>query len=545
MLINLRMRVLCRLLFAAAWLAPIALPFGHAPTSRAQDAGPQRVPAQDPGGQDMAGQQGLDQQLPGDEGEMPRLGRMARSKSATPKKSRRSTGKGAAGPTEKKRKGTEASAKSKETEAGKNGSTSTGISFQHDVAPILVANCVSCHKQGRPGLARGKLDLTSFTKLMQGTPKEKVVVPGKPDESHLVLRVKGEEMPRMPQGGNDNSLSEGAIGRIEQWIKAGARMDGGLDPKAAMETYAASPERVRRNQLAKMTPKEREQKVEAAGRDRWKQANPKLKPEITPSEHFVLFSNLPKDRATNAVKAMETQYSHLKRLLGAPATDWVEKVSLYVFNDRKDFVEFARTVENREVDVRVSSSGNLTVAQPYVVVVDPLGGKKEEPAAPRRRPRGRRGEEKEAASGSDRSLAGLLAQNLGESAVAAQGKSPRWLAYGLGAFLASQVEPRSPYYQKLRELARDKYNQGWPTQATEVLGEGDRVSAEEVRGVGFAIVAALMTPEFRASFPAFARGMSKGKERLDDVLKEVYGATREDFLNKTGDWVAERYGQDQ
>ena len=129
--------------------------------------------------------------------------------------------------------------------------------------------------------------------------------------------------------------------------------------------------------------------------------------------------------------------------------------------------------------------------------------------------------------------------------MAAQGKSPRWLAYGVGAFLSSQVEPRSPYYQKLRDLAREKYSQGWPSKATEALGEGDQVSAEEIRAVGFAMVEFLMTPEFRASFPAFAQGMSKGKEKLDDVLKEVYRADREAFLNQSGDWVAVRYGQDQ
>ena len=28
-----------------------------------------------------------------------------------------------------------------------------------------------------------------------------------------------------------------------------------------------------------------------------------------------------------------------------------------------------------------------------------------------------------------------------------------------------------------------------------------------------------MTPEFRSAFPAFAQGMSKGKEKLDDVAQ--------------------------
>ena len=115
----------------------------------------------------------------------------------------------------------------------------------------------------------------------------------------------------------------------------------------------------------------------------------------------------------------------------------------------------------------------------------------------------------------------------------------------MGAYLSSQVDPRSPYYRELRDLARNKYNQGWPSKAAEALGEGDQVSAAEIRAVGFATVEFLMTPEFRASFPAFAQGMSKGKEQLDDVLKEVYHANREAFLTQSGDFVATRYGQEQ
>ncbi len=54
-----------------------------------------------------------------------------------------------------------------------------------------------------------------------------------------------------------------------------------------------------------------------------------------------------------------------------------------------------------------------------------------------------------------------------------------------------------------------------------------------------------LTTEFRGSFPAFTQGMSKGKEKLDDVLKEVYRADRDEFLNQSGNWVAQHYGQDQ
>lgn len=359
-----------------------------------------------------------------------------------------------------------------------------------------------------------------------------------------------------PPGDEDDAPARGRRGRSRGAAKKARRSTRGASDRgetaakhgreaATAKEASATPEQIRRNQLAKLSPKEREQRAEAAGLKRWKQANPKLKPEVVTGEHFLFFSTLPRDRATATVKAMEAQYGHLRRLLGSPATDWVEKVGLYVFADRKDFVEFTRSVENREVEANVSSGGSLSVPSPYVVAVDPLGGKKEEPAAARRKARTRRGEEKEAAAGAGRSLLGLLTESLADATLAVQNKTPRWLSQGVGAYMAAHLEPRSPYYQKLREVARDKYNQGWPTRATEALGEASHASAEDVRAVGFAVVECLMSANYRQLFPAFVKGMEAGKEKLDDVVKEVYGATREDFLSITGDWVAERYGRDQ
>jgi hypothetical protein len=36
--------------------------------------------------------------------------------------------------------------------------------------------------------------------------------------------------------------------------------------------------------------------------------------------------------------------------------------------------------------------------------------------------------------------------------------------------------------------------------------------------------------------------MREGGEKLDDVVREVYGADRETFLTETGEWVAAAYG---
>jgi hypothetical protein len=474
-------------------------------------------------------------QDPGDDGSMPR--RSYRSKSA--RKKARTAEKGAA-------KKADASAKSKGA-AGQRKSDGTGeLVFSKDIAPILVANCIRCHSGDGAGARKGKLDLSTFEKMLKGTPDDKVIVAGKPSESHLVLRIKGEEEPRMPQG-NNNVLAAEAIAKIEKWVKQGAKPDSRVDAKAAMESYSASPDEMRKRQVAKLPAAERDKNVEAMGRQRWKQANPKLNPEITTADrdHFMIFSNLAKEKATVTLKAMERQHGHLKGILGTAATDWPEKMSVYVFANKKDFVEFVRTVENRELEADEVTTAKLMVPQPYVAALDPAGGKKEEPA-PRKKGRAKRGEGKEPeGSVSDRTLIGLLAESLDSAVVAAAGNPPRWLSKGIGSYLASHVE-RSPYYNQLRQAALANFDQGWLTKANEALGGAEQIAPGDLHAVGFAFVEAMMSTELRGRFSAFVHSMLEGQGRLDDVLKEVYeGATREEFINDTGEWMVTRYRNGQ
>ena len=350
-------------------------------------------PVQDPGGFDPFGQ------MP-DDSDMPR----PRYKAA--RKKTRLAEKGAS-------KKADSKAKSKAAGTG-------GLTFSQDIAPILVANCVGCHSKDQPGAKKGKLDMSTFENLQKGAGDHKVVMAGKPQESHLVLRINGEEDPKMPQGGN-RALSADAIAKITRWVKEGARLDSGLDPKATLDSYAATPEQVRRRDLAQTPAAERDKKVIEAGQARWKQSGAKQKPEVVPGKNFVMFSNLPSDRTASTLKGLETQHSHLRRLLGPSAMDWPEKVSLYVFSGRKDFIEFVRSVESRDVDAQEPFSVRFNVAQPYVAAVDPAGGKKEE--APRRRTRGKKAEEPEA-TGSDRSLLGLLTEAVASGSVSVAGNAP-------------------------------------------------------------------------------------------------------------------------
>jgi hypothetical protein len=472
-------------------------------------------------------------QDPGDEG-MPFPAPRAKAKAA--RKKSRASDKGAS-------KKADAAAKKNDADTTATASDTTELKFSQDIAPILVANCTGCHSGTGQGAKRGKLELTSFEKLLKGSAAHAVIVPGKPEESSLVLRIKGEETPRMPQGGN-RVLSDDAISKIERWVKAGASLDKGIDAKKAMDSYAASPDQVLRRDLAKLSPQDRDRKVKEVGRARWKQADAKVKLEVASGEHFIMFSALPAERTSKDLKILDRQYMHLKNLLGSPTMDWVEKVSLFVFTRKSDFIEFVRTVESREVETDTVYSARLSGAQPYVAVIDPLGGKKEEPA-PKRKTRAKRGEDREITA-ADRSLAGLLTEALGSAAVASAGEPPRWLKDGIGIFLASQVEPRSGYYQQLRQTAFAKFQQGWGTKAAETLGGTDKIAADDFHAVSFALVESMLSSELRQGFPTFVNGMLGGTGKLDEMLKKVYEYNdRQDFLDDTGIFVASKYGHDE
>jgi hypothetical protein len=357
----------------------------------------------------------------------------------------------------------------------------------------------------------------------------------------LVMRIKGEKQPRMPQG-NNAVLSPDAIAKIEQWVKEGAKLDGGIDPKKTIVSYAASVDQLRRSQLAKIPPQERDKAVEAVGLERWKKSGSKVKPEVVRGDHFIMFTNLPSERASSTLKVLDKQPGYLKRFVGLPTIDRIEKVSLFVFSNKKDFIEFVKTIENRDVEADMIWSGQLTVDQPYLAVVDPAGGKKDDAGASKRKGRSRRNDEKDVdSSATDRSLAGILTEALGSSTVESAGKPPRWLVLGVGSFFAAQVEPKSHYYQQLRQTAFANFSQGWENRANNALGQTDQITADGIHAIGFALVEAMMS-EMRQGFPAFVQGMVQEGNKLDEALHQVYGGSRPEFLDGTGEWVAAHYG---
>ncbi|WP_219724462.1 c-type cytochrome domain-containing protein [Halomonas urumqiensis] len=86
-----------------------------------------------------------------------------------------------------------------------------------DVASILAERCVMCHAGER---AMAGLRLDSFEGVVAGSGNGPVVRGGDPDTSELILRLRGEHLPRMPMTGPP-FLADDEIALFERWVAQG------------------------------------------------------------------------------------------------------------------------------------------------------------------------------------------------------------------------------------------------------------------------------------------------------------------------------------
>ncbi|HTG44217.1 MAG TPA: c-type cytochrome domain-containing protein [Verrucomicrobiae bacterium] len=96
------------------------------------------------------------------------------------------------------------------------------ISFRREIAPLLQAKCLACHNAEK---AKGGYRLHTFDSLLHaGKSKKPPLVPGKPEQSELFLRIiAADPDDRMPQ--KDEPLGQTQIDLIQRWIREGANLD--------------------------------------------------------------------------------------------------------------------------------------------------------------------------------------------------------------------------------------------------------------------------------------------------------------------------------
>jgi Protein of unknown function (DUF1553)/Protein of unknown function (DUF1549)/Planctomycete cytochrome C/F5/8 type C domain len=90
------------------------------------------------------------------------------------------------------------------------------VRFREQVAPILKSRCLRCH-QGKD--AKGDVDLTRPSGVIDGQGDGWVVVPGKPEDSRLFEVISGAK-PTMPKSGE--RLDARQVEAIRSWIAEGA-----------------------------------------------------------------------------------------------------------------------------------------------------------------------------------------------------------------------------------------------------------------------------------------------------------------------------------
>ncbi|QDV83363.1 PSD1 and planctomycete cytochrome C domain-containing protein [Planctomycetes bacterium TBK1r] len=102
-----------------------------------------------------------------------------------------------------------------------------GVDFSGQIQPLFQRHCIDCHgpEEQNGGL---RLDRSSdaFAEADSGTA---AIVPGKPEESGLLARVKSsDEDDRMPPEGD--RLSDAEINQLERWIQSGAAWTDATEP---------------------------------------------------------------------------------------------------------------------------------------------------------------------------------------------------------------------------------------------------------------------------------------------------------------------------
>ena len=106
------------------------------------------------------------------------------------------------------------------------------VTYDDHLRPILADKCLSCHN---PDKAKGGLDLSTYSSLMQGGSSGEIVSSGNPESSRLFRSVAHLEEPFMPP--KADKLTEIRLKLISDWIAGGLLENSGSKAKAGKPAF--------------------------------------------------------------------------------------------------------------------------------------------------------------------------------------------------------------------------------------------------------------------------------------------------------------------
>jgi cytochrome c553 len=283
-------------------------------------------------------------------------------------------------------------------------------SYSRDVASVVAGACLNCHGMRQP---RANLSLLTFERFLRGGDSGAMIVPGKPEESLLVKKLKGTGGgQQMPQG--RPPLPDEAIAKIEKWIAEGAKYDG-ENPREETPRLVAlyTAKHATHEELS-------EQRQELAKRN-WLLAMPgeTNKPTILETDDFLLYGSVGTERLQEVADAAQEQSAKVRQRIKAPGGKPLVKgrMTLFVFRDRYDYNEFGKMVEQRDIPKSWRGHWSYSITDAYGCLMLP--------------------------NDDEYGLPALLAQLMAGTHVASRGvEIPRWLSEGSARAVAADLHPR-------------------------------------------------------------------------------------------------------
>jgi len=361
------------------------------------------------------------------------------------------------------------------------------VSFREHVAPVLVEHCVECHGPTQPS---GQLNLDQFAGLLRGGASGSMLEPGQPDESLIIRKLRGMQGQRMPL--QRDPLPDDVIARIATWIAEGTAFDGDSPAKSLSRMVAEDQaEAMSHEELAAM----RERRSLA----KWQLAVPDLEPKKAESANFLVLGNASEDVLGRIAETAEQELSRLRPWLGVNGQSLVFKgrLTLYVFGQRFDYIEFGKMVEQHEIPVDWSAHWDVGVLDAYACLFV---------------------SEDEAAN-VEEELAGELAELIAGARLRQLGAAS-WFAQGMGAALRGKLIRGD---ERTIERRQQLGSLGHVDQSVLVSG----FAMDELALVRFGLCEFLLSspPRYRQLIKALNDG-----EMFEDALREAYGRDGEQLV---------------
>ncbi|MEC7599489.1 MAG: c-type cytochrome domain-containing protein, partial [Planctomycetota bacterium] len=292
------------------------------------------------------------------------------------------------------------------------------VSFALEIAPVFIQNCNGCHYDIQND-ARGGLNLSTFRQIIRGGDTGQMIVPGKPAESLLVKKLKGEAGTRMPAG--RPPLSSEVIAKIEKWISEGATFDDDNDREDIKPIY----------ELAKAKNSSHEELMAerlVSSQQNWKLFMPGTPANKVETDDFVIYGDMSEAVLKGYVKVADKVLPKIRRTFLSRSGPAVKgRVTLYLFKQRYDYSEFGKMVERRDIPREWKGHFRYDVINAYGAIILP---KNED----------------------EYSEDAIFAQQITGLMVASMGKkTPTWFAEGAARNAAKSVDPKDPRIAKWKE----------------------------------------------------------------------------------------------